>query len=158
MLACPLLFIIPCLDGLFQGTPPLCAVSCKALPGQCRSRQPSCILRRHLYIAGEARATGGSPPQCQLTVYIEDVFWSATILHTADMTQPSQSASSKQSACVHAGKTSTRQDIRAGYLVLPGYAQDMADASQVECVESSLLPAICCTCLALIYVLATHAL
>ena len=113
VLACPLLFIIPCLDGLFQGT---------------------------------------------VYIYIEDVFWSATILHTADMTQPSQSASSKQSACVHAGKTSTTQDIRAGYLVLPGYALDTADASQVECVKPSLLPAICCPCLALMYVLATHAL
>ena len=34
------------------------------------------------------------------------VFWDATILHTANMTQPSQSAWSKES--VHPGKTSTR--------------------------------------------------
>ena len=34
-------------------------------------------------------------PQCQLTV--EDVLWNATILHTASMIQPSQSALSKQS-------------------------------------------------------------
>ena len=79
---------------------------------------------------------------------VEDVFWNATILHMADMTQPSQSALSKQS--VHSGKTSTRQDISVGYFVLPGYAQDTADVSQVECVESSLLPGICRPCLAAI--------
>ena len=43
----------------------------------------------------QVRAADGSPPQCQLTV--EDVFWNATILHTADMTKPSLSALSKQS-------------------------------------------------------------
>ena len=63
------------------------------------------------------------------------------------MTQPSQSALSKQS--VHTGKTSTRQDISVGYFVLPGFAQDTADASQVECVEPYLLPGILCSpCLA----------
>ena len=85
------------------------------------------------------RAAGGSPPQSQLTV--EDVFWNATILHTTDVTQPSQSALSKQS--VHSGKTSTRQNISIGYFILPVYSQDTADASQVECVEPSLLPDIC---------------
>ena len=82
---------------------------------------------------------GGSPPQSQLPV--EDVFWNATILHTTDMTQPSQSALSKQS--IHSGKTSTGQDISVGYFILPAYSQDTADASQVECVEPSLLPGIC---------------
>ena len=57
------------------------------------------------------------------------------------MTQPSQSALSKQS--VHSGKTSTGQDISVGYFILPAYSQDSADASQVECVEPSLLPGIC---------------
>ena len=57
------------------------------------------------------------------------------------MTQPSQSALSKQS--VHTGKTSTRQDISVSYFVQPGYAQDTADASQVECVEPTLLPGTC---------------
>ena len=57
------------------------------------------------------------------------------------MTQPSQSAFSKQS--VHTGKTSTRHYISVGYFVLPGYSQDTAYASQVECVEPSLLPGIC---------------
>ena len=83
----------------------------------------------------QVRAAGGSPPQSQLPV--EDVFWNATILHTTDITQPSQSALSKQS--VHSGKTSTRQDISVGYFILPAYSQDTADASQVECVEPSFL-------------------
>ena len=70
----------------------------------------------------QGRAAGGSPTQCQLTV--EDVFWNATIFYTENMTQPSQSALSKQS--VPTGKISTRQDISVGYFVLPGYAQDTA--------------------------------
>ena len=64
------------------------------------------------------------------------------------MTQPSLSALSKQS--VHTGKTSTRQDISVGYFVQPGYAQDTADASLVECVEPTFLPGICSPCLAAI--------
>ena len=91
-------------------------------------------------------AVGGSPPQCQLTE--DDVFWNATILHTADMTQPTQSAFSEQG--VHSGKTSTRQGISVGYFVLPGYSQDAADASQVECGRPSLLSGICSPCLAAI--------
>ena len=55
------------------------------------------------------------------------------------MTQPSQSALSKQS--VHSGKT--RPDISVGYFILPAYSQDTADASQVECVEPTLLPGLC---------------
>ena len=70
------------------------------------------------------------------------------------MTQPSQSALSKQS--VHSGKTSTRQDISVGYFILPGYSQDTADASQVECVEPSLLPGICSPRLAAIEQCADH--
>ena len=85
-------------------------------------------------------------PQCKFIT--EDVFRNATIIHTADMTQPSQYALSKQS--VHTGKTNTRQDISVGYFVQPGYAQDTVDASQVECVEPSLLPSICSPCLAAI--------
>ena len=74
------------------------------------------------YYISQVRAASGSPPQCQLTV--EDVFWDATILHTANMTQPTQSALSEQG--VHSGKTGTRQDISVGYFVLPRYAQDTA--------------------------------
>ena len=92
------------------------------------------------------RLAGLSPPQSQFA--IEDVFRNATIIHTADMTQPSQSALSKQS--VHTGKTSTRQDISVSHFVQPGYAQDTADASQVEYVEPTLLPGICSPCLAAI--------
>ena len=64
------------------------------------------------------------------------------------MTQPSQSALSKQS--VHSGKTSTRLDISVGYFVQPGYAQDTVGASQVECGEPTLLPDICSPCIAAI--------
>ena len=79
----------------------------------CRCRQPSCLLCRHLL--SQVRAACGSSAQSQLTV--EDAFWNTTILHTADMTQPSQSALSEQG--VHSGKSSTRQDINVGYFVLP---------------------------------------
>ena len=90
-----------------------------------------------------------------MPVTIEDAFRNATIIHTADMTQPSQFALSKQS--VHTGKTSTRQDV--GYFVQPGYAQDTSDASQVECVEPTLLPGICSPCRAAIQnVLITQAM
>ena len=67
----------------------------------------------------QVRAAGDSPPQSQLTV--EDVFWNATILHMADMTQPSQSALSKQS--VHTGKTSTRHQrwLLCPARIFPGY-------------------------------------
>ena len=73
----------------------------------------------------QVRAAGGSPPQSQLTVH--DVFRNAIILHTAAMTQPSQSVLSKQS--VYTGKTSTRKYISGGYFVLPGYSQDTAGAA-----------------------------
>ena len=98
------------------------------------------LLRRHLYIVGEGGRLFSSPIPAHRR--------NATILHTADMTQPSQSALSKLR--VHTGKTSTRQDISVGYFVLPVYAQDTADASQVECVEPSLLPGICSPCIAAI--------
>ena len=42
----------------------------------------------------------------------------------ADMTQPSQSA-----------LTSMIHDISVDYFILPGYVQDTAGASQVECVD-----------------------
>ena len=92
------------------------------------------------------RVAGCSTPQCQFT--IEDVFRNATIIHTADMARPSQSELSKQS--IHTGKPNTRQDISVGYFVHPGYAQDTADASQVECVEPTLMPGMCSPCLAAI--------
>ena len=138
-------FVFPCLEVLLQDTPPPCTISCKALPGHSVDEDSLHISCADIFIS-QVRAAGGSPPQCQLTV--EDVFWNATILHTADMTQPTQSALSEQG--VHSGKTSTRQDISVGYFVLPGYVQDTADASQVESVKPSLLPGICSPCLAAI--------
>ena len=71
------------------------------------------ISQADIFIS-QVRAAGGSHPQCKLTV--DDVFLDATILHTADMTQPLDSVFSKQS--VHTGKISTRQDIRVGYFAL----------------------------------------
>ena len=109
----------------------------KALPGHSADVDNLHISYADIFIS-QMRAAGGSPSQSQLTV--EDVFWNATILHTTDITQPSQSALSKQNVGLHTGKTSTRQHISVGYFVLPGYSQDTADASQVECVELSLLP------------------
>ena len=108
-------------------------ISCNALPGHSVDVDCLHISYADIFIT-QVRAAGGSPPQCQFTV--EDAFWNATILHTADMTQPSQSALSEQG--VHTGKTSTRQDIGVSYFVLPSYAQDTADASQVECVKPVL--------------------
>ena len=131
-------FVFPCLEMLLHDTPPPCTISCKALPGQSVDDDSLHISCADIFIS-QVRAAGGSPPQCQLTV--EDDFWNATILHTADMTQATQCALFEQG--VHSGKTSTRQDISVGYFVLPGYAQDTADASQVESVKPSLLPGIC---------------
>ena len=81
----------------------------KALPGHSVDVDSLHISHADIFIS-KVRVAGCSPPQCQFT--IEDVFLNATIIHTADMTQPSQSALSKQS--VHTGKTSTRQDISIG--------------------------------------------
>ena len=64
------------------------------------------------------------------------------------MNQPSKSALSEQ--MVHTGKTNTRQDISVAYFVQPGYAHDTVGASQVECVEPTLLSGICSPCLAAI--------
>ena len=147
---CSYQFVFPCLEVLLQGTPAPCTISCKALPGHIVDVDSLHISYADIVIR-QVRAASGSPPQCQLTV--EDVFWNATIIHTADMTQPSQSALSNQSVHtgkIHTGKTTTRQDISVGYFVLSGYAQDTADASQVERVEPSLLPGVCCPCLAAI--------
>ena len=124
------------------GTPQLCTISCKALPGHSVDVDSLHMSHADIFIS-KVRVTVCSPPQCQFT--IEDIFRNATIIHTADMTQPSQYALSKQS--VHTGETSTRQDISLGYFVLPGYAQDTADESQVECVEPILLPGICSPCI-----------
>ena len=62
------------------------------------------------------------------------------------MTQLAQSALAEQS--VHTGKARTRQDLGVGHSVFPGYAQDTANTSQVEDVESSLLSGTRSPCLA----------
>ena len=75
-------FVFPCLEVSLR------AISSKALPGHSVD-----VDSLHIYYAdiliSQVRAFGGSP-RFQLT--IDDVFWNATILHTVDMTQPSQSA------------------------------------------------------------------
>ena len=114
-------FIFPCLEVLFQSTPPLRAISRKALPGHSVDVDSLHVSYADIFVS-QARAACSSSAQSHLTV--EDVFWNATILHTADMTQPSQSALSEQS--VHTGKTRTRQDISVDYFVLPGYSHDTA--------------------------------
>ena len=131
--ACPFVcccshqFLFPCLEVSFQSTPPLRAISGMALPGHSVDVDSLHVSYSDIFVS-QVRAPCGSSAQSQLTV--EDVFWNATILHTVDMTQPSQSALSEQG--IHSGKTRTRQDISVGYFVLPGYSQDTADASQVE--------------------------
>ena len=82
-------FIFPCLEVLFQSTPPLRAISRKALPGHSVDVDSLHVSYADIFVS-QVRAACGSSAQSQLTV--EDVFWNATILHTADMTQPSQSA------------------------------------------------------------------
>ena len=120
----------------------LCDQPRKAFTGH-----PSYILRRHIYIVGERGRLFSSPMPAQR---IEDVFRNATILHMAEMTQPSQSALSKQS--VHTGKTCTRHGISRGYFVLPGYTQDIRRMffRWKECVEPSLLSGISSPCIAAI--------
>ena len=63
-----------------------------ALPGHSVDVDGLHISHADIFIS-KVRAAGCSPLQCQFT--IEDVFRNATIIHTADMTQPSQSALSK---------------------------------------------------------------
>ena len=117
-----------------NASPPLCAISCNALRGHSVDVDSFHISCAEIFIS-HVRAAGGYSPQYQITV--EDDFWNATILHTAYMTQPSQSALFKHS--VHTGNTNTRQDISVGYYVMPRYSHDTTDASQVECVEPTLL-------------------
>lgn len=62
------------------------------------------------------------------------------------MAQPAHSALSGQG--VHAGNASVGQNLRVGHSLLPGYTQDMADASQVEGGVPSLLSSIGGRCLA----------
>ena len=64
----------------------------------------------------QVRATGGSPSQRQLTVV--GVFWNATMLHTTEMTRPSQSALSKQSVHIILGRPA-HETIHQRWLLYP---------------------------------------
>ena len=64
-------FVFPCLEVLLQGTPPLCSISCMALPGHSVDVDSLHISYADIFIT-QVMAAGGSPPQCQLTE--EDVF------------------------------------------------------------------------------------
>ena len=75
-------FVFPCLEVSLR------AVSSKALPGHSVDVDSLHIYYADILISQE-RAFSGSP-RFQLT--IDDVFWNVTILHTVDMTQPSQAA------------------------------------------------------------------
>ena len=87
-------FLFPCRKVLFQSTPPLRAIGRKALPGHSVDVDSPRVSYSDIFVS-QVRAACGSSAQSQLT--LEDVFWNATILHTADMTRPSQSALSEQS-------------------------------------------------------------
>ena len=77
--------------------------------------------------------------RCQLS--IENIFWDVAILHSVDMPQPMQPSLSEKGE--HAWKAGLGQDLGDGHSVLPGYAQDTADASHVDGIESFLLSCIC---------------
>ena len=77
-------FIFPCIELLFQSTPPLRAISRKALPGHSVDVDSLHVSYADIFVS-QVRAACGSSAQSQLTV--EDVFWNATILHKADMTK-----------------------------------------------------------------------
>ena len=69
-------FVFSCLEVLFYGTPPLCAISCKALPGHSVDVDSLHISHTDIFIS-QVREACGCPPQSQLTV--EDVFWNAML-------------------------------------------------------------------------------
>ena len=129
--------VISLSSSVLRYNSPLFAISCKALPRRSDDVDHLHISYADIFIS-QVRAAGGSSPQSQLTA--EDVFWNATILHTTHMNLSSTYALSTHN--VHTWKTSTIQDTSIGYVVLPGYAQYTGDASQLECVDPSLLSGI----------------
>ena len=72
------------------------------------------------------------------------------------MPQPTEPALSEQGE--DAWKAGSGQDLGVGHSLLPGYARDTVDASQVEGIESFLLSGICGPRLAAVHVLTTQAL
>ena len=138
--------IFPCLEVLIQGASPHHAGGCKVLPGisvdvKCFHVSLADILVAQLW------AAFGSPSRCKLS--IENVFWDMAILHVVDMPQPAQPVLSEQGE--HAWKVGSGQDLGIKHSVLPRYAKDMADASQVEGIEACLLSGICGPCLAAVH-------
>ena len=85
---------------------------------------------------------GCSPPQCQFT--IDDVFRNATIISWR--TWPNHRSLRCLSRVYILGRPT--RDRTSAFVTLS--SQDTADASQVECVESTLLPGICSPCIAAI--------
>ena len=139
-------FLFPCLEVLAQSASPHHALSCKVLPGigvdvKCFHASLADMLVAQLWTAF------GSPSRCQLS--IENVFWDAAILHAVDMPQPTQPALSEQGE--HDWKAGSGQDLGVGHSVLPRYAKDTVDASQMEGIESFLLSGICGPRLAVIH-------
>ena len=126
--------LFPCLEVLVQGASPHHAVRCKVLPGIGVDVKCFHVSLADILIA-QLLAAFVSPSRCQLS--IENVFWDAAIPHAVDMPQPTQPALSEQGE--HARKVSSGQDLGVGHSVLPGYAKDTADASQVEGIELFLL-------------------
>ena len=130
--------LFPCLEVSVQGAFPHHAVGCKVLSGTGVD-----VKRFHVFLAdilvAQLWVAFGSPCRCQLSM--ENVFWDAAILHVVDMPQPTQPALSEQGE--HARKVSSGQDLGVGRSVLPGYAKDTADASQVEGTVSFLVSGIC---------------
>ena len=130
--------LFPCLEVLAQGASPHHAVGCKVLPGIGVDVKCFHVFLEDILVA-QLWAAFGTPSKCQLS--IENVFWDAAILHVVDMPQPTQPALSEQGE--HARKVGSGQDLGVGHSVLPGYARDTADASQVEGIESFLPSGIC---------------
>ena len=124
---------LPCLEVLVQSASPHHAVGCKALQGL--SVDVKCFhVSLAVILVSQLWAAFGSLSRCQLS--IENVLWDEAIVQAADMPQPTQPALSEQGE--HA-----RNELGVENYVLPGYAKDMADASQVEGIESFLLSGIC---------------
>ena len=73
-------FLFPCLEVLFQSTPPLRAIGRKALPEHSVDVDSLHVSYADIFVS-QVRAACGSSAQSQLTVGVEDIFWNATILH-----------------------------------------------------------------------------
>ena len=133
----------PYLEVLVHSASPHHAVDSKVLPGLGVDVKCFHVSLANVFVA-QLQAAFGFPSRCQFSV--DNVFWDAAILRAVDnMPQPTQPALSEQGE--HAWKVGSGQDLGVGHAVLPAYAKDSADASQVEGIESVLLSDICGPCL-----------